>query len=413
MSVSYGPNLGKMINAGTGDAFDIDFRAFLRMIDALLQGSVKSQSLSAPPSSPANGDRYIIGASPSGAWAGAAGSIACWTTDDPAASSGEWNIYAPKAGWLVYSVADAAFYSWTGSAWAAFSGGGGSGVASLNSLTGALSIAAGSNITVTPSGSTITIAASGGGGGGSSTLAGDSDVAISSPSDGQVLTYDATSRKWANATPSGGGGGGALPGPDVPPSTAGSLDDEFNGSALDGTRWTWLNQQAATATEGQGNLSLVNGTPSTGVNAILQAAPGSTPWEFTAKVCPHSPGSVTECGTILQESASGKLIIFGFEVTTGGLNLGIYAWNSPTSYGPVETSVVLSALTFTAPIYLKIKNDGTNLIFSLSYDGIIFDQFYQQTLAAFFTTAPDHVGLALVPFTQPVSMVCDWFRRTL
>ena len=42
----------------------------------------------------------------------------------------------------------------------------GGGVTSLNSLTGGLNIVAGSNITVTPSGSNITIAASGGGGGG-------------------------------------------------------------------------------------------------------------------------------------------------------------------------------------------------------------------------------------------------------
>jgi hypothetical protein len=44
-------------------------------------------------------------------------------------------------------------------------GGGSSGVSSLNSLTGALTIAAGSGISVTPSGSTITIAATGGGSG--------------------------------------------------------------------------------------------------------------------------------------------------------------------------------------------------------------------------------------------------------
>jgi len=45
------------------------------------------------------------------------------------------------------------------------SSGGGAGVTSLNSLTGALTLVPGSNITITPSGSNITIASTGGGGG--------------------------------------------------------------------------------------------------------------------------------------------------------------------------------------------------------------------------------------------------------
>jgi len=46
-----------------------------------------------------------------------------------------------------------------------YSGSGGSGVTSLNSLTGALDLVAGSNITITPLGSNITISSTGGGGG--------------------------------------------------------------------------------------------------------------------------------------------------------------------------------------------------------------------------------------------------------
>lgn len=44
----------------------------------------------------------------------------------------------------------------------------------------------------------------GGGGGGSSTLAGLTDVSLSSPADGQILEYDATNQVWKNANPSGG-----------------------------------------------------------------------------------------------------------------------------------------------------------------------------------------------------------------
>ena len=51
---------------------------------------------------------------------------------------------------------------------------------------------------------------SSGGGGGSSTLADLLDVQLSSPTDGQVLKYNASLNKWVNANESGGGGGGGV-----------------------------------------------------------------------------------------------------------------------------------------------------------------------------------------------------------
>jgi hypothetical protein len=117
MSVSNGPNLHVMINAVTGDPFDISFRQFLRMIDALVQSAVISRTLTAPPGSPANGARYIVGPSATGAWSGSSNNIAVWTTDDPAAPTGEWNFYAPNAGFLVFCVAESQFLQWSGSAW--------------------------------------------------------------------------------------------------------------------------------------------------------------------------------------------------------------------------------------------------------------------------------------------------------
>lgn len=44
-----------------------------------------------------------------------------------------------------------------------------------------------------------------GGGGGSSSLSGLSDVNLTTPTDGQVLTYDGNNSEWVNANPSGGG----------------------------------------------------------------------------------------------------------------------------------------------------------------------------------------------------------------
>jgi hypothetical protein len=62
-------------------------------------------------------------------------------------------------------------------------GGGGAGVGSLNGLSGDLTLAAGTGITVTPSGGTLTIAASGGGGGGVTSFNGRTGVVVPANND--------------------------------------------------------------------------------------------------------------------------------------------------------------------------------------------------------------------------------------
>lgn len=54
-------------------------------------------------------------------------------------------------------------------------------------------------------GTNVIAIAAGGGGGGSSTLAADTDVDITSPANGDLLTYDTGSGKWVNDAPSAGG----------------------------------------------------------------------------------------------------------------------------------------------------------------------------------------------------------------
>lgn len=81
----------------------------LRLLDGIVQLSVVSRGLSAPPGSPAEGARYIVGAG-SGAWAGWDGSIAMW-------ADGSWFRLLPRVGWIAWSEADSAAYIWGGSAW--------------------------------------------------------------------------------------------------------------------------------------------------------------------------------------------------------------------------------------------------------------------------------------------------------
>src|SRR5581483_738984 len=99
-----------------------------------------------------------------------------------------------------------------------------------------------------------------------------------SPNDTYVLgTPDPSNPKFA-ATPT------AYYGVDAQPATPGQLDDEFNGSSLDMTRWKWFNPGGATATLGNSLLTLQD-PASTGndARAIYQSVP-SYPWTDVTKV---------------------------------------------------------------------------------------------------------------------------------
>ena len=87
----------------------------LRFLDVLVQIAVKSAALSAPPGSPANGHRWIIGPAPTGLWAGRATQIAAW-------QDGTWVFYAPKDGWLTWNEATLTSLIFSAGSWVSLIG---------------------------------------------------------------------------------------------------------------------------------------------------------------------------------------------------------------------------------------------------------------------------------------------------
>jgi hypothetical protein len=83
----------------------------LLILDSLVQLAVSDQSLTSPPGSPSEGDRYIVAASPTGAWAGHANHIAAYV-------DGDWSFYPPNDGWIAFVADESTLYFWNGSAWA-------------------------------------------------------------------------------------------------------------------------------------------------------------------------------------------------------------------------------------------------------------------------------------------------------
>ncbi len=91
----------------------------LDRIDALVQLAVLSRTIATPPATPAEGDRYLVAAGPTGDWTGHAGELAY-------RSGGIWRFALPKAGWRLWVQAESLLLVFDGTAWAGVGGGGAS-----------------------------------------------------------------------------------------------------------------------------------------------------------------------------------------------------------------------------------------------------------------------------------------------
>jgi hypothetical protein len=79
-------------------------------LDLIMQPNAEAMGLNAPPTAPESGQSWVVGAAPTGAWAGKAGYLAGWT-------AGGWRFAAPVEGMAVWIVADALTARFTGGVW--------------------------------------------------------------------------------------------------------------------------------------------------------------------------------------------------------------------------------------------------------------------------------------------------------
>ncbi|WP_254871529.1 DUF2793 domain-containing protein [Pseudooceanicola sp. HF7] len=82
----------------------------LQLLDTLVQLAVSDRDLTAPPASPAEGERHIVASGASGDWAGQDGAIA--TRDGLT-----WIFQAPKPGWRAYVLDEDQVVTWRDNAW--------------------------------------------------------------------------------------------------------------------------------------------------------------------------------------------------------------------------------------------------------------------------------------------------------
>ena len=108
------PNLSLTYLAASQAQKEVTHNDALNDLDSLAQLCVISRVLATPPASPADGDTYIVAASPTGAWSGHAGKVAIYFSG--------WKFKTPKIGWLAFARNENKFVVYNGTAWALLGG---------------------------------------------------------------------------------------------------------------------------------------------------------------------------------------------------------------------------------------------------------------------------------------------------
>lgn len=205
---------------------------------------------------------------------------------------------------------------------------------------------------------------------------------------GNHLNYTQSTDAFSCGTSSSGGGGTASV--DDPPGSPNAKDDEFSSSFNAGSLWTWVNQSTATATTSNGSLLLYHASASGDNTSIIVQNVPATPWTITAK-CTFvgPPTNVVFGGLAVRDSGTGKLVLYGPGENSGRM-MQVYNFTNPTASSAQVIETLNAA--FWSWTYWRIKDDGTNMIFSFSFDGISYYPAKTVTRTSFLAN-PNQFGL--------------------
>lgn len=202
--------------------------------------------------------------------------------------------------------------------------------------------------------------------------------------------------------------------PDAVPASPDAFDDEFNGSSLDGKWATTSTPSGWSATVANGALAITQTAGAT--FGFISQAPGST-FTITAK-CEPVFGTMTTapypgCGLMVRDSVGGKLYTFLIGIQGGSafrFQVNKYTgFDSNANYSSSPMDV--SAQWFDHKLYLRVRQDASNLYFEYSNGGQVFGTVFSEAKTAWLGNATDQVGPFVMCNTTACKGAFDWIRR--
>lgn len=180
----------------------------------------------------------------------------------------------------------------------------------------------------------------------------------------------------------GSGGGGGFPTPTLGDPTA--------------FTWTWLNQNSGVIVSGNKveNIQLPSSATSVSMSArkcgtAINPAGYTITAAFTFQTQVGNGNQAV--GIWIGTTADGHLCTF--KMTSEGIyNRDYWSDVNTPGQGPGQTNVWSSSKIVQASMWMRIQDNGTNLIWSISTDGFNFFQIFSESRTTYLTTGANEMG---------------------
>lgn len=171
---------------------------------------------------------------------------------------------------------------------------------------------------------------------------------------------------------------------------------DTSGAPIGESSFTWVNQGSTTATDRDESIILkIPAVTGPNFRAKVLSAP-ATPYEvigafdMMTQVLPlgtHQP----RCGILFRESSTGKIFFMGaVRADNEGTQIVVQRFFTATSFDDAPYSVLWNLPA--GLVWYKIADDGTNLTFHFSPNGIDWNQVHSVARTSFMAGGPDQIG---------------------
>lgn len=148
------------------------------------------------------------------------------------------------------------------------------------------------------------------------------------------------------------------------------------------------------------------------IEGLLTTYP-SSPFTLTALFSIPVPAlNFVGAGIAVADTTTGKAMWFAM-LYNGGFDSLAYTFSAPGTFNSGLTTTAF-AIGNTQPVWFRLQDDGTNIIFSCSYDGVIFTLTgsYVKSTSYLGSSGFNYIGPTLMPQNAPAGVVLQSWTIT-